>query len=79
MRNAREIEMKYYGMFSDKGNEIVQHVVDIARASEWNWAQTEEFMQMIYENDRKGEGKYLEITDTVVREAVYVELFDGVQ
>ena len=66
--------VKSYGMFSAKGNEVVQSVVDIARNCSWNWFQVEAFMRVIAADDAKGENQYQEITDTVVREAVYVEL-----
>ena len=66
--------MKSYGMFSAKGNEIVQQVVDMSRELKWNWFQVEAFMRVIAADDAKGENQYQEITDTVVREAVYVEL-----
>lgn len=64
--------MKTYGMFSDKGNELVQHVVDIAVNSEWSFEETVEFILMIAKNDSAK--LYEEITDTVVLESVYAEL-----
>lgn len=58
-----------YGMFSDLGNCLVAEIVKGAKYKNLTWSEVEEMLRTI--STIKG---CEEATDTVVREAVYIEL-----
>jgi hypothetical protein len=58
---------RYFGMFSDKGNEFVANFVDKARREGWDWPKTLDAMIEISDTNKD----YPEIMDTMVREIVY--------
>lgn len=61
--------MKDYGMFTDSGNAFVHGLVAAAKGNKLSWSQVYMIMQDFSDTDG-----LREITDTVVREAVYIEL-----
>lgn len=64
------VKIPDYGMFSKEGNRRVHFIVKASRAINAPWERVNIYLQ---ELAAVGFG---EATDTVVREAVYAELFD---
>jgi hypothetical protein len=62
--------MKSYGMFTARGNAMIDGVVMTARAAKMEWDAVNELLWSISENEW-----YREASDTEVREAVHRELF----
>ena len=62
---------KDYGMFSDRGNQLVDRVVCEARVQGWDWHKVERHLQLLAKAHPRVAG---EAYDTVVREIVYLEL-----
>ena len=60
-----------YGMFSEKGNQLVDRVVAEARTQEWDWPKTYRHLELLAKAHPKTAG---EATDTAVREVVYTTL-----
>ena len=60
-----------YGMFSEKGNNLVHNVVMTARRSGWDWNTTYRHLVLLSKAHPKTAG---EATDTAVREVVYTTL-----
>jgi hypothetical protein len=58
--------MKYYGMFTDAGNEAIDGLVTTAKALDLQWKEVYFALQVLA---RKPE--FAEATDTMVREYVY--------
>ena len=67
---------KDYGMFSDKGNALVDRVVAEARVQGWDWPKTQRHLQLLAKAHPRTAG---EAYDTAVREVVYMELRFGGQ
>jgi hypothetical protein len=65
---------KDYGMFSERGNTLVHHLVCEARVQGYDWAKTQRHLQLLAKAHPKVAG---EAFDTAVREAVYTELGYG--
>jgi hypothetical protein len=65
---ALPIEPRYFGMFSDEGNNAVAFIVDYNRANNNDWPTVYQNLQDLAESDPT---KYGEATDTMVREMVY--------
>ena len=59
---------KYFGMFTDAGNEGVFELVQQAKNESWDWPKTLEALCELADSDSE---KYGEATDTMVREIVY--------
>jgi len=57
---------KYYGMFTEAGNEAVDGLVVVAKALELSWPQVYSALRVLADNPKFGEA-----TDTAVREYVY--------
>ena len=64
--------MKSYGMFTDSGNSTIHGVVLMARVANMSWDQVVEVLYDLSTMDGLEEA-----SDTVVREAVYMELKNG--
>lgn len=64
---------KYYGMFTDEGNEVIQNLVDFAREGNLSWKQVMSLLEHTYKHG-KISGQHTECFDTEVRECVYNEL-----
>jgi hypothetical protein len=62
---------KDYMMFSDKGNELVDRVVNEARVQGWDWPKVQRHLQLLAKAHPTFAG---EAFDTAVREVVYTEL-----
>jgi hypothetical protein len=62
---------KDYGMFSDKGNELVGRVVAEARVQGWDWPKVQRHLQLLAKAHPTFAG---EAFDTAVREIVYLDL-----
>ena len=58
----------YYGMFTDRGNDMVAAVIDRAIRNFWTWPMTYEALRLLARNHPED---CAEATDTVVREMVY--------
>lgn len=63
--------MKDYAMFSDKGNALVDRVVNEARVQGWGWAKVCRHLQLLARAHPRTAG---EAYDTAVREVVYQTL-----
>lgn len=63
--------MASYGMFSDFGNDAVDAIVRQARTLKLSWQQV---CDELYSLAERFPNDFGEATDTVVREAVYIEL-----
>ena len=63
--------MKDYAMFSDKGNALVDCVVNEARVQGWGWAKVCRHLQLLARAHPRTAG---EAYDTAVREVVYQTL-----
>jgi hypothetical protein len=62
-------EPRDYGMFTSKGDRMVDALVDFAKTFTLSQAQVMDMMESIAKDDR-----YSEITDTAVREMIGEEL-----
>lgn len=58
--------MKYYGMFSESGNQAIDGLVAVAKAMELRWPEVYAALEVLADNP-----KFREATDTAVREYVY--------
>lgn len=58
--------MKYYGMFTEAGNEAVDALVTCAKMLEMTWPEVYSALEKLAERENFGEA-----TDTMVREIVY--------
>ena len=65
---AMPIEPRYFGMFTDEGNNAVAFIVDYHRANNNAWDTVYQKLQDLAESDPE---RYGEATDTMVREMVY--------
>ena len=65
---AMAIEPRYFGMFTDEGNNAVAFIVDYNRANNNDWPTVYQNLQDLAESDPE---RYGEANDTVVRELVY--------
>ena len=65
---AMPIEPRYFGMFSDEGNNAVAFIVDYNMANNNDWPTVYQNLQDLAESDPE---RYGEANDTVVRELVY--------
>ena len=63
--------MKDYAMYSARGNELVDGIVQAARREGWDWAKTYRHLQLLA---RAHPTAAAEATDTAVREEVYAAL-----
>ena len=63
--------MNNYAMFSDKGNALVDRVVNEARVQGWGWAKVCRHLQLLARAHPRTAG---EAYDTAVREVVYQTL-----
>jgi hypothetical protein len=61
--------MKYYGMFSEAGNQAIDGLVTVAKAMELRWPEVYAALEVLGDNP-----KFREATDTAVREMVYEAL-----
>ena len=66
--------MKDYGMYSDRGNELVHRVVCEARVQGYDWAKTQRHLALLAKAHPRIAG---EAYDTAVREIVYTDLGFG--
>jgi DNA-binding IclR family transcriptional regulator len=62
--------MKDFGMFTEMGNNAVVSLVELATKAMLPWSTVESMLEALSQNE-----VYAEATDTVVREAVYCELY----
>lgn len=60
---------RYFGMFSEAGNQLIYNVTLAARKNNWSWPQTLEVLTVISKLP-----DYKECLDTAVREYVYETL-----
>jgi hypothetical protein len=65
---ALPIEPRYFGMFTDEGNNAVAFIVDYHRANNNAWDIVYQNLKDLAESDPK---RYGEAMDTMVREMVY--------
>jgi len=65
---AMPIEPRYFGMFSDEGNNAVAFIVDYNMANNNDWPTVYQNLQDLAKSDPE---RYGEANDTVVRELVY--------
>lgn len=63
--------MKDYGMYSVKGNQLVDRVVAEAQVQSWSWQKTYRHLQLLAKAHPQ---LAAEAMDTVVRENVYKEI-----
>ena len=73
MTNSEEVKLffglgeeKYYGMFSEAGNQAVDGLVVVAKALDLSWPEVYAALRVLAIDPKFGEA-----TDTVVREYVY--------
>jgi hypothetical protein len=73
MTNSEEVKLffglgeeKYYGMFTEAGNQAIDGLVVVAKALELTWPQVYSALRILADNP-----KFREATDTAVREYVY--------
>jgi hypothetical protein len=64
---------KDYGMFSDKGNQIIENIVDRAREDNLSWPQVITLLEHTYKLAKISK-QHTECLDTEVRECIYNEL-----
>jgi len=64
-------ENRYYGMFSDEGNEAVHQIVQRGLLENRAWLEVYQDLVRLAESDRDSFG---EATDTMVRDIVYEAL-----
>jgi hypothetical protein len=65
---AMPIEPRYFGMFTDEGNNAVAFIVDYNMANNNDWPTVYQSLQDLAKSDPE---RYGEANDTVVRELVY--------
>ena len=65
---AMPIEPRYFGMFTDEGNNAVAFIVYYNMANNNDWPTVYQNLQDLAESDPE---RYGEANDTVVRELVY--------
>lgn len=63
--------MSEYGMYSPRGNDLVDGVVRVARREGWDWSKTYRYLQLLARAHPKAAAECL---DTAVREEVYAAL-----
>jgi hypothetical protein len=63
--------MKEYAMYSQRGNELVDGIVQAARREGWDWAKTYRHLELLA---RAHPRTAAECLDTAVREEVYLAL-----
>ena len=63
--------MKDYAMYSARGNELVDGVVQAARKEGWDWAKTYRHLELLARAHPRAAAECL---DTAVREEVYAAL-----
>jgi hypothetical protein len=66
--------MKDYAMFSPRGNELVDGVVQAAQREGWDWDKTQRHLQLLA---RAHPRSAAEAMDTAVREEVWAVLYRG--
>jgi hypothetical protein len=66
--------MKDYAMFSPKGNELVDGVVQAAQREGWDWEKTQRHLELLA---RAHPTAAAECLDTAVREEVWAVLYRG--
>ena len=66
--------MSDYGMYSPRGNDLVDGVVRVARREGWDWAKTERHLQLLA---RAHPTAARECLDTAVREEVWAAVNRG--
>jgi hypothetical protein len=64
--------MKTFGMLTDQGNALIQGIVFTAKSTNLGWDQVNEILWDVSTLDG-----FEEASDTIVREAVYMELQNG--
>lgn len=64
----------YYGMFTDEGDALIHGVVQSAKIANMNWNGVQLMLNKISEIDG-----FSEASDTAVREAVYIALFEEIE
>jgi hypothetical protein len=62
------VEPRYFGMFTDEGNNAVAFIVDYHRANNNDWTTVCQNLQDLAKSDYE---RYGEAMDTAVREMVY--------
>ena len=62
---------KYFGMFSDEGNEAVQQIVERGLRENLPWLEVYQDLVRLADSDRD---RFGEATDTMVRDIVYEAL-----
>jgi hypothetical protein len=60
-----------YGMYTERGNQLVDGIVDTARREYWDWPKTRRHLKLL---SRAHPGTASEAQDTVVCESVYLAL-----
>ena len=65
---------KTFGMFSKDGDKIINAIVLAAKANKYDWDMVEHLLEGIATIDG-----FEEATDTEVREAVYIELYENAE
>jgi hypothetical protein len=63
--------MKDYAMYTPRGNQLVDGVVQAARKAGWDWPKTYRHLELLARAHPKTAGECL---DTAVREEVYAAL-----
>jgi hypothetical protein len=63
--------MNNYAMYSDRGNELVDRVVNEARVQGWDWPKVQRHLALLARAHPRVAG---EAYDTAVREIVYTTL-----
>jgi len=67
-------ERNSYGMFTEEGDKIIYAVVMAAKANKYDWDMVEHLLKGIATING-----FEEATDTEVREAVYIELYENAE
>jgi len=65
---AMAIDARYFGMFTDEGNNAVAFIVEYNMANDNDWPTVYQNLQDLAKSDPE---RYGEANDTVVRELVY--------
>jgi hypothetical protein len=66
--------MNDYAMFSPRGNELVDGIVQVARNDGWDWDKTQRHLQLLVKAHPRSAA---ETMDTAVREEVWAALNRG--
>ena len=66
--------MNDYAMFSPRGNELVDGIVQVARNDGWDWDKTQRHLQLLVKAHPRSAA---EAMDTAVREEVWAALNRG--